>query len=462
MRERPITLRTTLSAITISVACLALGVTVSLALLTEYLHRTSASLAKAVEAVRAAEETQIALLDHERARDPAKRRLHEAETFANLATVRRDITSPAVGQLAAEAESLIQRYLAAVRSGAPAAEVDARHDEAYRALDAVSALNVRQAQEARDEAARWDRRLNLVSTAAAACVLLLAGWLTWWMRTQAFQPLLALARAMERFGQGDLEARAEERGPAELREMVERFNQMAAALAAQREAQIAFLGGVAHDLRNPLSALSMSVSLIDPNQPLPPEPRLRRTIGIVQRQIAKLERMINDLMDMTKIDSGQLELAIEPRDLRGVVQEVTQLFEVNASEHKIVLSLPPEPVCVACDPLRVEQVVTNLVSNAIKYSPSARKVEVGVERDGSDAVISVRDYGIGISEEDQRHLFEPFRRASLAKETIPGAGLGLYVVRRLVDAHGGRIEVSSQPGQGARFSVRLPLERAAA
>ena len=109
------------------------------------------------------------------------------------------------------------------------------------------------------------------------------------------------------------------------------------------------------------------------------------------------------------------------------------------------------------DALRIEQVVSNLISNAIKYSPSARKIEVCVRRERLDAVVEVRDYGIGISEDDQRRLFEPFHRASLAKETIPGAGLGLYVVRRLVDAHRGRIEVWSQPGQGARFSVHLPL-----
>jgi signal transduction histidine kinase len=269
--------------------------------------------------------------------------------------------------------------------------------------------------------------------------------------------VLELAQVMDRFGRGEHDARAEERGPTELREMVERFNQMASALAAQRRAQVAFLAGVAHDLRNPLAALVTSVSLIPPNQPLPPEPRIRRTLELVQRQLKKLERMVNDFMDMTKIDAGQLELHLERHDLRQVVRDVVALFEATAPEQQIELSLPNEPVCALCDPLRVEQVVSNLISNAIKYSPRARKIEVELSRAGAEGTIAVRDYGVGISEEDQRRLFEPFRRASLTKETIPGAGLGLYVVRRLVDAHAGHIDVSSTPGQGSCFSVRLPL-----
>jgi signal transduction histidine kinase len=199
------------------------------------------------------------------------------------------------------------------------------------------------------------------------------------------------------------------------------------------------------------------VQLIPANEPLPPEPRIRRTLDLVRRQLTKLERMVNDFMDMTKIDSGTLALHAAPHDLRPLLRDLVNLFEATAPEQRIELSLPDEALEADCDPLRVEQIVSNLMSNAIKYSPSAGKVELALFRDQADAVIAVRDYGIGISEEDQQHLFEPFRRARLAQETIPGAGLGLYIVRRLVDAHKGRIEVASVPGQGARFSVRLPL-----
>jgi signal transduction histidine kinase len=456
MAKPSFTLRTILTAITIAVAVLALGVTGSLLFLTQYLSNTSARLAGSVESVRAAEETQIALLMHQRAQDPASARRYELEMLGNLAALRRDVSSRQAADLVDQAEALLGVYLAAAHSDHPPGLAE-QHQAAYRVLDEISDLNVSDAARVRDAAARWDRRFNLASLLITGLVLALAGWLVWWMRAQAFQPVFDLAEAMQRFGSGERDVRAAESGPAELRDMVVRFNQMATLLSAQREAQIAFLAGVAHDLRNPLSALSTSVALIPANEPLPPEPRIRRTLELVRRQLAKLERMINDFMDITSIDSGTLELHRAPHDLRALVRDVVHLFEATAPEQRIELSLPEEPLEAECDSLRIEQVVSNLMSNAIKYSPSAAKVEIALFRELNDAVIAVRDYGIGISKEDQEHLFEPFRRASLARETIPGAGLGLYVVRRLVDAHSGRIEVDSLPGQGACFSVRLPL-----
>ena len=138
------------------------------------------------------------------------------------------------------------------------------------------------------------------------------------------------------------------------------------------------------------------------------------------------------------------------------------MFEATEPEQRIEVSLPGDPIPVDGDSLRLEQIISNLISNALKYSPSARKVEVSAGRENGEAWLTVRDYGIGISDDDQRRLFEPFQRAGLSKDTIPGAGLGLYVVQRLVTAHSGGIEVASTPGEGARFTVRLPLAAAAA
>lgn len=444
--------------ITITVTLLTLTAIGLLLVVTQYLNRTSAALASAVENVRAVEETQIALLLHERAEDPSVERSFEEEMLRNLA----DITSGATPDTAASvarAESLVRSYLAGARAEDSPSELPARLASAFSVLDEISDLSIAQAREARDTAARWDRLLDGLGILATAVILMLTGWLLWWMRTQAFQPVFALARAMERLGRGDHDVRAEESGPIELRDMSERFNRMAAALVAQRKAQMSVLAGVAHDLRNPLSALSLSVALIDPTEPLPPEPRIRDTIEMVRRQLKKLERMVSDFLDMAKIDAGQLDLHFAEHDLRTLVREVVSLFEATASEQRIELSLPDEPVPGHCDSLRVEQIVSNLISNAIKYSPRAHKIDVSLLREDGEALITVRDYGIGISEEDQRRLFEPFHRADLGRESIPGAGLGLYVAKRLVAAHGGRIEVDSIPGQGARFVVRLPLSK---
>jgi signal transduction histidine kinase len=459
MRERRFGLRDVLTVMTVAVTSLALTVLALLLIMTQYSSRVTSRLAESVENVRAVEETQIALLEHERETKPVERRRHEEEMVRNFVAIRQGASQEAL-DAAAEAEALLRAYIASAEAASTGADRRALARPAFVALDEVSNLNIAEARSARDTAARWDQRLNVLGSLAVGIVLVLTVSVLWWMRTQAFQPVLDLARAMERFGRGEHDARAEERGPTELREMVERFNQMAVALAAQRSAQVAFLAGVAHDLRNPLSALSLSVSLIEPHEPLPPEPKIRRTIELVRRQLKKLERMVSDLMDMTKVEAGQLELRIDRHDLTQLARDVVDLFEATEPEQRIELSLPGEPILVDCDALRIEQVMSNLISNGLKYSPAARKIEVSLRCQGQEATFSVQDYGIGISEADQQRLFEPFQRAGLSKDTIPGAGLGLYVVARLVNAHSGRIDLSSAPGDGARFTVYLPLRQA--
>jgi signal transduction histidine kinase len=235
---------------------------------------------------------------------------------------------------------------------------------------------------------------------------------------------------------------------------------MASALATQREAQIAFLAGVAHDLRNPLSLLKMSADTLEPDGPLPPEPRLRLLIERFRRQTTRLDRMIGDFLDMAKIEAGQLELAVEVHDARALVREVVDLFD-EAAHERIDVSVPAEPLPISCDRVRIEQVITNLVSNAIKYSPAATRIDVAAESRGDELVLRVTDRGIGISKDDQTSIFEPFHRAGLSKEAVPGVGLGLSVVRRIVQAHRGRVEVDSAPGAGSTFRVYLPRRAAA-
>jgi signal transduction histidine kinase len=243
--------------------------------------------------------------------------------------------------------------------------------------------------------------------------------------------------------------------------MARTFNEMANSLARQQEEQLTFLAGVAHDLRNPLSALKMSAALISSDRPLPEE-RLRKTMALVRRQVARLDRMVGDLLDATRIEAGRFELSLEERDARELAREVVELYLAGGSSHDLRLVLPEEPVVLRCDATRVEQVLHNLVSNALKYSPVGSRVDVRVERQGEEAVLSVVDRGIGISAEELRNLFAPFRRTGRARETAPGVGLGLSVARRIVEAHKGRIEVESRPGVGSTFRVRLPLAHAEA
>lgn len=457
METRTPTLRTILAVITAAVTGIALSVAGALIVLTTYMGQASNTLATAVESIHLVEDAEIQLLLHVRAQDPIVQQNLESDLLRILASAREHVASDTEAREMAEAEARIQEYLAASREVPPHPRREALHRAAYNALDLLVHTNVEQARDAQDYAARWDRWGDTIGLTASSLLLLLAGCLLWWLKARAFRPILGLARAMERFGHGDRDARAEESGPAELRDIVRRFNEMADSLAAQRDAQIAFLGGVAHDLRNPLAALMMSVTMLRPGEALPPEPAIRHLFQIIERQLRHLERMIGDLLDMAKIEAGQLALAREPQDARSLLLAVRDLFQGVSREHQLEVSTPSAPVLIECDPLRIEQVVGNLVSNAIKYSPQGGTVRVGLARDAGQAIISVSDPGIGISRADQERLFEPFRRVGLAREQVPGVGLGLFVVRKIVEAHGGRIELESTPGQGSTFRVHLPL-----
>jgi signal transduction histidine kinase len=137
---------------------------------------------------------------------------------------------------------------------------------------------------------------------------------------------------------------------------------------------------------------------------------------------------------------------------------VEQFQAISPGRH-IELSLADDEVPLVCDGLRIEQVTANLVSNALKYSPAEAPVRVSLRRADGEARLVVADHGLGIAEEDQGRLFEPFRRVGLSAEAIPGVGLGLFVVRQIVEAHGGRISLTSAPGRGSTFRVHLPLAR---
>src|SRR5262249_3625272 len=153
------------------------------------------------------------------------------------------------------------------------------------------------------------------------------------------------------------------------------------ALARQDEERLAFLAGVAHDLRNPLNALRMSLFLVQPNRPLPSEMKLRDTFALVTRQVTRLDRMLGDFLDAARIQRGELDLRVQMHDLRDLVRNTVELYANASRGHLISLSVPDQPIDVAADAMRVEQVLNNLVSNAIKYSPQGGEVSVAVRSD---------------------------------------------------------------------------------
>lgn len=454
---RRASLRSMMALVTLVITLLALVVAGSLVVLTEALHNAASSSTAAVESVRLAEEAEIDLLLLERTREPIVKRSIEGDLRSKLSEARQFVTTEEEARILARAVAHVDEYItSATDPGATAAQVTARQGAAYAALESFVSMNVQQAKLSQRDAQRWGRIGHALGIGVGAILILVSGGVIVWLRGRAFEPIIALAEAMERFGRGERDVRAAEQGTRELCEMSRRFNEMASAVAAQREAQMAFLGSVAHDLRNPLSALQLSVALLAPEQGMPTEERIRETAARLLRQIARMNRMLGDFLDVAKIEAGQLDVRPAIHDLRGVVQEVVDLFRDAASEHPIYVRLPERGVFVNCDALRIEQVITNLLSNAIKYSTAGTDVRVELESSNGQAVLSVTDRGAGISDADRTRIFEPFRRGGLSKGTVPGVGLGLFAVRKIVDAHQGRIEVESRSGVGSTFRVILP------
>jgi two-component system, OmpR family, sensor histidine kinase MtrB len=304
--------------------------------------------------------------------------------------------------------------------------------------------------------ARWELVETVLGVSIA--VLVLGGFVAVMvgLHGRVFAPLLALGDGIDRLASGDRAVRVVPTGSPELQQTASSFNDMAERLERQTQELFTFLAGVAHDLRNPLASMRLGVQRLESDRPPSSEEKKRKTLEMVGRQVTRLERMVGDFLDASRIEGGYLELQLKPCDLREVAREAVDLYAASSPTHKLVFSVPDQLVEVLCDEERIAQVLNNLVSNAIKYSPRGGDVVVLIEEQHGEAIASVRDWGIGIVPAEQPLVFEPFRRTGASRETAPGVGLGLSVARRIVEAHHGHIDFESTPGVGSTFRVHLP------
>jgi signal transduction histidine kinase len=219
-----------------------------------------------------------------------------------------------------------------------------------------------------------------------------------------------------------------------------------------------FLSVAAHELYTPIAALSLSTqSLLADFRASPPRdpPALARKLGIIERQAARLTRLARSLLEVSGMRAGRFELSLEPTDLVRLVTDVAAALEPERVGSGSTLTLRGEGTLMGLwDRNRVGQVVTNLLSNAIKYG-AGRPIEVTIRSEGERALLSVADQGIGIAPETRQRIFGRFERAVPSRE-YGGLGLGLYIVHRIVEAHGGFVEVTGEPGHGSTFLVGLP------
>lgn len=222
-----------------------------------------------------------------------------------------------------------------------------------------------------------------------------------------------------------------------------------------------FLSMAAHDLRTPLTSISGYASLVLDILPEDITPSIPNYLTIVTHQAGRLNGLISDFLDLDRIAEGRLTLEPEPLDFGGLVEEVASVMQINADNRETTLEtlLPEKPLIIWADRDKLYRVVYNLVGNAIKYTPRQGRVEVQVEADGDRVVLRVTDNGRGLTEEQIANLFQIYYRTEDAKKSkTQGTGLGLYIVKMLVEAHQGQVAVASQPGHGATFTVILPKQ----
>jgi signal transduction histidine kinase/ActR/RegA family two-component response regulator len=242
------------------------------------------------------------------------------------------------------------------------------------------------------------------------------------------------------------------------------YEEAAARLAETVQAKDGFLAMLAHELRNPLGPIRIAMQIIGISAPS--NPKVEKARQIVDRQVGHLARLLDDLFDVSRITTGRVELRKEAVNLATAVANALEASHALIQERgqALSVSLPEEVLWVDADPLRLEQVIANLVNNAARYTPAAGHISLNVRRENADVVLRVQDDGVGITAEMLPRIFELFTQAdqSLARSN-GGLGIGLTIVRNLVELHGGTVTATSDgPGRGSEFVVTLPLGRARA
>ena len=254
------------------------------------------------------------------------------------------------------------------------------------------------------------------------------------------------------------------RNRTDLWEQLETLRNQVAALETSDRRKDVFLTTLSHELRNPLFALSNALQIIRKNDSLTAE--LDYPVSIIERQVDALRRLIDDMLDLSRIGAGKIELRKESITINELIHRALQSVGplVRERRHELDVLLPPTAITVEADPSRLEQVFVNLLNNAAKYTPEGGRIWVRATTEGNQAVVHVEDTGVGIPRDLLPRIFDLFTQAESSREQSQGGlGIGLSLVKNLVTLHGGSVQVRSDgAGKGSQFSVRLPLGSPAA
>jgi signal transduction histidine kinase len=301
---------------------------------------------------------------------------------------------------------------------------------------------------------RWLTLLQRLALAAAGGLLVAAG-LAWYLSRRVAAPMRGLARAADEIAKGhyDVDLPDVPEG-GEIGHLAERFGQMAERLAEADARERNFLMSVSHELRTPLTAIRGHVDAL--REGLVEDPELRSaSLDVIAAEADRLARLVGDILDLAKLDAHRFTLLEEEVDMEALTERAYTSFSEEARRRAIIYrhDVNARPVIVT-DGDRVLQIISNLLSNAFRWTPDGGLIELSLQQANGSVCVAVRDTGPGIAVEERERIFRPF----VSQDGSGGTGLGLAIARELANALGGRIELDSEPGRGSKFRLLLPAD----
>ncbi len=300
--------------------------------------------------------------------------------------------------------------------------------------------------------AQWLTLLGRLALALAVGIGL-AGLLFWWLSRRLTEPVLTLTRATQDVAAGRYDVEIpDSRGSDEISLLSDRFRRMVAKLAEGEQLKRSFLMSVSHELRTPLTAIRGHVEALREGIVSEPE-QVRSSLDVIASEADRLERLVGDVLDLAKLQAHRFTVRQEEVDLGRVLDHAYSSFAEEARRREIDYRLEavPEPPVIVSDGDRVLQVISNLLSNAFRWTPDGGRIELQLAADNGTVRVDVADSGPGITAGQRDRIFEPF-----ISTDVNGTGLGLPIAKELAVALGGRIELTSAPGSGSRFRLVLP------
>jgi signal transduction histidine kinase len=361
----------------------------------------------------------------------------------------RDLLQEARTFLTEYRQLVVQRAIPAAATEHPATGLEDVLDRLYQA----SGTELRRRQAALEALAG---RSRVLGGAALVSAVLIGLGLGAFVVLRVARPLHRLRTATRAVADREFSEPLSVSGPSEIRELTQAFNRMAERLGEIDRLKDEFFTGISHDLRTPLAAIRWSADLLQTGSLGPLTPKQARLADTIQSSSRRLLALVSQIIELGRVRAGRLQLDLRPTDLRSVigqaVEEVRPLAE--RGELRLEVSVPEDLPATPADAERLHQIVVNLLANAVRFTPPGGRVTVHAAKGSGEVAVCVKDTGVGIPASLVSKIFDPYEQAHHGRG---GSGVGLTVVRMLVDAHGGRVWVESEEGRGSCFTFTLPV-----